>query len=57
MERITDISQLDPKGTYTYGDYLKWQLDETVELIKGKLYRMSPAPKRRHQRISLQLTY
>lgn len=47
---ITDISQLDPKGTYTYADYLKWQFDESVELIKGKLYRMSPAPKRAHQR-------
>ncbi|QHV99508.1 Uma2 family endonuclease [Spirosoma endbachense] len=46
---ITDISQLDPKGTYTYTDYLKWQFDESVELIKGKLYRMSPAPKRKHQ--------
>ncbi|QDK78910.1 Uma2 family endonuclease [Spirosoma sp. KCTC 42546] len=46
---ITDISQLDPNGTYTYADYLKWQFEESVELIKGKLYRMSPAPKRVHQ--------
>ena len=46
---ITDISQLDPNGTYTYADYLKWQFDESVELIKGKLYRMSPAPRRAHQ--------
>ena len=47
---ITDISQLDPNGTYTYADYLKWQFDESVELIKGKIYRMSPAPRRAHQR-------
>lgn len=46
---ITDISQLDPNGTYTYADYLKWQFDESVELIKGKLYPMSPAPRRVHQ--------
>ncbi|GAB2581919.1 Uma2 family endonuclease [Spirosoma areae] len=46
---ITDIAQLDPNGTYTYADYLKWQFDESVELIKGKLYRMSPAPRRAHQ--------
>jgi Uma2 family endonuclease len=46
---ITDISQLDPNGTYTYADYLKWQFEESVELIKGKLYRMSSAPKRAHQ--------
>lgn len=49
---ITDISQLDPNGTYTYADYLKWRFDEQVELIKGKLYLMSPAPKRIHQTIS-----
>ncbi|GAB3791968.1 Uma2 family endonuclease [Spirosoma humi] len=46
---ITDISQLDPKGRYTYADYLKWQFDESVELIKGKLYPISPAPRRAHQ--------
>lgn len=46
---ITDISQLDPNGTYTYADYLKWQFNESVELIKGRLYRMSPALKRAHQ--------
>lgn len=46
---ITDISQLDPNGTYTYADYLKWQFNESVELIKGKLHRISPAPKRAHQ--------
>ena len=54
---ITDISQLDPNGTYTYADYLKWQFDESVELIKGKLYRMSPAPKRKHQDASVNLEF
>ena len=52
---ITDISQLDPNGTYTYADYLKWQFDESIELIKGKLYRMSLAPKRAHQLVVIQL--
>ena len=52
MERITDISQLDPNGTYTYADYLRWQFDDTVELIKGKIFRMSPAPLTAHQFIS-----
>lgn len=54
---ITDISQLDPNGTYTYADYLGWQFDESVELIKGKLYRMSPALKRRHQDASVNLEF
>jgi Putative restriction endonuclease len=53
---ITDISQLDRKATYTYADYLSWQLNEMVELIKGKLYILSPAPAERHQRLVTNLT-
>ncbi len=50
---ITSIDQLDPTATYSYADYLAWQFEEMVELIKGKVYRnMSPAPNRRHQRIA-----
>ena len=41
---ITQPSQLDPNGNYTYADYLTWQFDETVELFKGKLLPISPAP-------------
>jgi Uma2 family endonuclease len=55
MPPITDISQLDLTKTYTYADYLTWQLDEFVELVKGKVHRMSPAPKVVHQRISSRL--
>lgn len=39
-------------GRYTYADYLKWTFDEQVELIKGKIFKMSPAPKRIHQEVS-----
>lgn len=49
---ITDINQLDPNGTYTYADYLTWRFDEYVELFRGKLKRMSPAPKRWHQDVA-----
>lgn len=49
---ITDISQLDLNKKYSYADYLTWRLDEMVELIKGKIFRMSPAPRTNHQRIS-----
>lgn len=52
---ITDLSQLDPNGTYTYADYLKWQFEQSVELIKGKLYDMSPAPRAAHQRVAMRL--
>jgi Uma2 family endonuclease len=41
----------DAYGTYTYADYLVGWLDERVELIKGKLYKMSPAPTSSHQRV------
>jgi len=41
---------------YTYADYLKFEFDEMVELIKGKIFKMSPAPKSYHQRISANLT-
>ncbi|MFN4144580.1 MAG: Uma2 family endonuclease [Runella sp.] len=53
---ITDINQLDPNGSYTYTDYMSWRFDEYVELIKGKIFRMSPAPTVKHQKISMRLT-
>ena len=49
---ITDINQLDLKKTYSYADYLLWKFEERVELIKGKILKMSPAPSRKHQGIS-----
>jgi hypothetical protein len=55
MAPITDISQLDLTKQYTYADYLTWQFEDRLELIKGWIYKMSPAPKRRHQRIEAKL--
>lgn len=52
MDVITDINQLDLDGTYTYADYMKWRFDEYVELFRGKVMRMSPAPLRQHQNIA-----
>ncbi len=56
MPKITQLSQLDLNQTYSYADYLTWQFEETVELIKGKIMLMSPAPNVRHQRASTHLT-
>ena len=50
--KIEDISVLEPEATYSYADYLRWSFEERVELIKGRLFRMSPAPMRSHQGIS-----
>ena len=46
------LSDLDLSKTYTYADYLKWTFDERLELIKGKIFKMSPAPNPDHQSIS-----
>jgi Uma2 family endonuclease len=39
-------------GQHTYADYLTWQLDEMVELIKGKIFKQAAAPRVNHQRVS-----
>jgi Uma2 family endonuclease len=51
MNYITEIHQLDPSKQYTYADYLTWQMKERIELIMGKIFRMSPAPSSEHQQI------
>jgi Uma2 family endonuclease len=48
---VTRLDQLDPAGVYSYADYLKWQFDERVELLLGKLFPMA-GPNTRHQRYS-----
>ena len=48
---ITSLDQLDENKTYTYADYFLWRLKERVELLKGKIFKMSPAPARVHQAI------
>jgi Uma2 family endonuclease len=52
---ITSLSQLDLNGTYSYADYLKWQFEERLELIRGKILKMSPGPNLKHQDISREL--
>ncbi|PZV83257.1 Uma2 family endonuclease [Algoriphagus aquaeductus] len=43
-------------GMYSYADYLTWQFEEVVELIRGKIFKKAAAaPKRIHQRVSVKL--
>ena len=49
---ITDFNQLDLNKRYSYADYLTWMFDDRVELFKGWVNKMSPAPNVNHQRIS-----
>ena len=40
---------------YTYSDYIHFQFEEMVELIRGQIFKMTPAPKAIHQKISSEL--
>jgi Uma2 family endonuclease len=53
---ITQIAQLDLSKNYTYLDYLSWKFNERVELLKGKVLKMSPASATRHQRLSMKIS-
>ncbi len=57
MPIVKNFSDLDLTKTYTYSDYLLWQFSERVELIKGFIRKMSPAPSRKHQTISQNLNW
>ncbi|MEM1318892.1 MAG: Uma2 family endonuclease [Bacteroidota bacterium] len=45
------FKDLDLSKSYTYADYLTWNFFERIELIRGKIFRMSPAPSRYHQEV------
>jgi Uma2 family endonuclease len=57
-EHITDKNKIDSEPfidytkEYTYADYVKFEFEEMVELIRGKIFKMSPAPRTIHQSIS-----
>jgi Uma2 family endonuclease len=55
MPVVTKFSDLDLTKQYTYADYLLWQFSERVELIRGFIIKMSPAPNRYHQEVSSNL--
>lgn len=52
---ITSLDQLDLSKRYSYADYFKWKFQERVELIKGFIHRMTPAPAPVHQKIAKKL--
>ncbi|MCU0375853.1 MAG: Uma2 family endonuclease [Chitinophagaceae bacterium] len=53
---VLDINELDLSKRYTYADYLTWGFKERVELIRGWIIKMSPAPIDQHQRITTALS-
>ncbi len=56
MAVITSIDQLDMNKIYSYADYLLWKFEERVELFKGKIFKMSPAPAPKHQKVSFNIS-
>ena len=56
-EDFTESKVEEPESPYgfTYADYLTWNFKERVELIRGKIFKMSPAPTVTHQRISVNI--
>ena len=52
MTMISDFNQLDLSKRYSYADYLTWRFKERVELFRGWVQKMSPAPSRRHQEVT-----
>lgn len=53
---ILSLDQLDFARQYTFADYLRWKFKERVELIKGFIHKMSPAPSPTHQSVTGFLT-
>ena len=54
-DRVFSLEDIDPTLTYSYAHYLTWLFDERVELIKGQVFKMSPAPSPYHQQISVRI--
>ena len=53
---ITRLEDLDLSRQYTYADYLTWRFEERVELLRGWVARMSPAPSMYHQTVATNLS-
>ncbi len=54
--RFQLVEEPDPSLNYTYADYLQWKFEERVELIKGRIFKISPAPNSKHQQVSIKLS-
>lgn len=56
-QKVLQFNDIDLSLTYSYSHYLNWLFDDRVELIRGKVFKMSPAPSRVHQEISRNLFF
>jgi len=51
-DKDQQVSEPSAAGFYTARDYLSWQTEELMELIRGKIFKMSPGPRLTHQQVS-----
>lgn len=51
-----EFANLDISKMYSYADYLNWDFQERVELLMGRIFKMSPAPTSRHQQLSMSIS-
>ncbi|MFC1223024.1 Uma2 family endonuclease [Pedobacter sp. BG31] len=49
---VKTLNEIDFSAIYSYADYMRFEFEERLEIIKGYIFRMSPAPSRIHQKIS-----
>lgn len=54
-EKYQLVEEPDSSLSYTYADYLQWNFEERLELIRGRIFKTS-GPNTKHQIISLRLT-
>jgi Uma2 family endonuclease len=52
---ITSLDDIDESLTYSYANYLSWLFVDRVELIRGKIFKMT-APSRFHQEVSIRVS-
>lgn len=50
-DKFIQVEEPDPSLSYTYADYLQWKFEEQVELIRGRIYKMT-APRTKHQSVT-----
>ena len=48
----TIVAEPESPMGFTYADYLTWNYKERIELIRGRIFKMCPAPTLTHQAIS-----
>ena len=41
---IKTVNKVDFSAIYSYADYMRFEFEERLEIIRGRVFRMSPAP-------------